>query len=237
MKRFYNKKIISINKYICLIIFTIIFDLIIFNFFGNDLSDNISYMAKVKVEEISNYYMNSVIKNYLNIDSNNYLKINLVNNNIMSVDIDNKKSNILLKNIINDLENIVVDIERGNINEYPNLEFLYGHNGMILLVPFGNALNNTLLYDLGPKIPVKISFLENVNAYLDIVVEDYGINNALIKLYVFINIEQYIEMPIDKDKNVLEYKFLIASKLINGKVPEIYNGINKSSNIVNNDVK
>ena len=72
---------------------------------------------------------------------------------------------------------------------------------------------------------------------MDVSVEDYGINNSLIKLYVNISIEQYIEMPIDKDKNVMNYKFLIASKLVNGKVPDFYNGISDCSNLVNNSVK
>ena len=46
-----------------------------------------------------------------------------------------------------------------------------------------------------------------------------------------------IEVTIDKDKNIIEYKFLLASKLINGKVTEFYNGLNSSGNIVNSDVK
>ena len=36
---------------------------------------------KIKIEEISKYYMNSVIKKYLNIDTSNYIKLNFVNNN------------------------------------------------------------------------------------------------------------------------------------------------------------
>ena len=237
MKKFYNSKKIKFNKNILIIILVVIYDIILFNLFGNNLSDNISYMTKVKVEEISKYYMNNVIKKYLNINCNNYIKLNLVNNNIMSIDIDNNSSNELLNNIITDLEKVVSDIENGKINDYSNLEFLYGKNGIILLVPIGSALNNTLLYDIGPKIPVKISFLENINAYLDISVEEYGINNALVKLYININLEQHIEMPIDKEKNTINYKFLIASKLVNGKVPDFYNGMNGTSSIVNSNVK
>lgn len=237
MKRFYKSKEIKFNKLIIICITIMIFDILLFNIFGNRLSDNISYMTKVKIEEISNYYMNSVIKKYLNVDSSDYIKLNLVNNNIMSIDIDNNSSNQLLKNIIADLEKVVSDIENGKINDYPNLEFLYGKKGIILLVPLGSSFNNTLLYDIGPKIPVKISFLENIDAYLDVNVLEYGINNALIKLYINISMEQYIEMPIDKDKNVINYKFLIASKIVNGKVPDFYNGINGNSSIVNSSVK
>lgn len=239
MKRFYKKRRnFKLNKYIILIFFVFFFNIVLFNIFGNNLSDNISNMTKVKIEDISKYYMNSVIKKYLNVDTSNYIKINLVNNNIMSIDIDNNASNELLKNIIDDLEIVVRDIEYGRINDYENSEFLYGDNGIILLVSIGTSLNNTLLYDIGPKIPVKISFLENVDAYVDVSVEDYGINNSLIKLYINIRMEQLIEMPIDKEKTLIEYKFLVASKLVNGKVPEFYGyGISTNSGVVNSDVK
>ena len=90
---------------------------------------------------------------------------------------------------------------------------------------------------LGPKIPVKISFLENIEAYIDVNVENYGINNSLIKLYLNIKIKELIEMPMDNRIEFIEYKYLISSKVINGKVPSIYyDKINSNSSIVNNDV-
>ena len=237
MKRFkknrYNRK----NKIIVLIFLVLITSVILFNIFGNKLSKNISKMTKVKIEEISKFYMNKVIKKYLNIDTSNYIKLNSVNNNIVSIDINNNESNKLLKNVINDLESVVIDIEKGNINDYSNLEFIYGDGYLMLLVPLGIALNNSLLYDIGPKIPVKVSFLENVDAFLDVSVEDYGINNALVKLFINIRMEPIIEMPIDKDKTIIEYRFLIASKLVNGIVPSIYGyNLKDNSNLVKSDV-
>ena len=56
----------------------------------------------MKIEELSKYHLNSTIKKYLNIDTSNYIKVNLVNNNIVSVDIDNNNCNLLLGEIIND---------------------------------------------------------------------------------------------------------------------------------------
>ena len=235
MKRFKRRKNNKMSNIFVLIFLVFITDLILFNIFGNKLSSNISKMTKVKIEEISKYYMNSVIKKYLNIDTTNYIKLNFVNNNIVSIDINNNESNKLLKNVIDDLESVVRDIEKGNINDYSNLEFIFGDKCLILLVPLGTAFNNSLLYDIGPKIPVKVSFLENVDAYLDVSVEEYGINNALIKLYININMEQVIEMPIDKDRTIIEYRFLIASKLVNGIVPSIY-GLKDNSNLVKSNV-
>lgn len=235
MKRFYKRKRINYNMIV--VVFVILLDIALFNIFGSKLGNNITFIAKLKIEEITKYYLNNTIKKYLNVNTNDYIKTNFVNNNIVSVDIDNENSNKLLYEIMDDLESFVRDIEKGKIKKYHNLELLKGNNGIIIFMPVGVAMNNSLFYNLGPSIPVKVSFLENINAYIDVVVENYGINNSLVKLYINISIKEVLEMPIQNRESIVDYKFLISSKLINGKVPNILGGeLSKSSNIVNKSV-
>ena len=237
MKRFYNRKKISFNYFLIVIIFVVAIDLMIFNIFGSKLGNSISYIAKLKIDEITKYYLNSTIKKYLNLNTNDYIKVNLVNNNIVSVDIDNESSNKLLNNILNDLDSIVEDIEDGKINNYHNLEILKGDNGIILFMPVGVALNNPLFSNFGPSIPIKLSFLEDIDAYVDVVVENYGINNSLVKLYINISIKEVLEMPSDNRHSTVDYRFLVSSKIINGEVPSVLGGeLSRSSNLVNNSV-
>ena len=237
MKRFYNIKRKKNNNIYIFIILVIIVDIFIFNNFYKKLGNNVIYYANVKIDELTRYYLNNTIKKYLNVNTNDYIKINIVNNNIVNVDIDNNNTNILLNNIINDLENNVKILEKGHITNYHNLEMIRGNNGIIILLPSGVVFNNPILSNLGPSIPIKINFLENINAYVDVVVENYGINNSLIKLYVVINIEEVLEIPMKNKHKNCEYKFLISSKLINGEVPNIFGGnVNSSSKIVKNNV-
>lgn len=213
------------------IIIVIFIDIVVFNTLGKKLGESVSFLTKLKLDEITKYYLNDTIKKYLNVDSNDYIKVNLVNNNIVSVDIDNTMCNKLLNNII-------VDLEMGKISNYHNLEIIKGDNGIIIFMPVGVSFGNSLFSGLGPKIPVKVSFLENIDAYVDVVVENYGINNSLIKLYINIDIEEVLELPTKNRFSNVKYKFLISSKLINGEVPSVLGGtINKSSSVVNNDVK
>ena len=238
MKRFYKTKRIKVNYVFLVILCVFISYIIIFNSFGKRLSYNVSYFTKLKIDEITKYYLNSTIKKYLNINTNDYIKVNFVNNSIVSVDIDNKNANKLLGNIINDLESVVKDIEKGKINNFHNLEILKGDNGVIIFMPVGVVLNSSLFSGLGPKIPIKTSFFEDVDAYVDVVVENYGINNSLVKLYINISIKEVLEMPIDNRFSTIDYKFLISSKIINGEVPSILGGtITGNSDIVNNSVK
>lgn len=239
MKRFYRmKKIKNRNKFMLVAVIVVIIEIIVFNTLGKKLGESVSFLTKLKLDEITKYYMNDTIKKYLNVDSNDYIKVNLVNNNIVSVDIDNVRCNKLLNNIIVDLENNVKELENGKINNYHNLEIIKGEDGIIMFMPVGVSLGNSLFSGLGPKIPVKVSFLENIDAYVDVVVNNYGINNSLIKLYINIDVEEVLEMPTKNRFSNVKYKFLISSKLINGEVPSVLGGtINKSSNLVNNDVK
>ena len=237
MKRFYKKKKYNRKSKIGIIICCVIFlDIIFFNLFSGRLGKSISYSAMTKIEELTKFYLNDTIKKYLNIDTKDYIKLNIVNNNIVNVDIDNNKCNVLLNNIITDLESNVKRIELGEITDYHNLEMLRSNNGVVVFMPIGVTTNNTLFSRLGPKVPVKVSFLENVDAYVDVEVESYGINNSLIKLYINIKIEEIVVLPIEKDRNNIEYKFLLASKLINGEVPDMLGTISGSSSIVNSSV-
>ncbi len=238
MKRFYIKKKFKFKDLLLItIIIVFIINYIVFNTLGKSLGESVSYLTKLKIDEITKYYLNDTIKKYLNIDSNDYIKVNFVNNNIVSVDIDNESCNVLLNNILVDLENVVKNIEFGKIVNYHNLEILKGDNGIIIFMPVGVALKNSLFSGLGPKIPIKVSFLENIYAYVDVEVENYGINNSLIKLYINISIEEILEMPIKNRISTIDYKFLISSKMVNGEVPSILGGnVSKSSSIVKSDV-
>ena len=234
MKRRFKIKNNKKNKLILIILLVFIFDILMFSFYSGDFSDNILYLARKNVEELTRNYLNSTIKKYLNMDTNDYIKLNLVNNNIISVDIDNKNSNLLLQNVISDLENNIGDVVNNN---YYILETIKDSNGFIMYIPMGVAFNNTLLSGLGPRIPLRVSFLENIDAYVDVEVSNYGINNSLVKLYLNINIKAIIEMPIDKEEINISYKYLVASKLINGKVPSIYgSNLSDISGKVNNNV-
>lgn len=239
MKRFnarkYNKR--KINYVFLILLLIIIFDYIFLGYYTKNLSKNVVNIVKIKLEELNRYYLNNTIKKFLNINTNDYIKLNFVNNNIVNVDIDQENSNKLLKLIIEDLTNNIKNITKGDINDYFNLELLKGNNGVVLYVPTGVIFNNAILANLGPKIPIKSSFLNNLEANVDVEVSNYGINNSLIKLYININIKEIIEMPTESDTSTISYKYLLASKLVNGQVPNfIGTNFDKSSEIVNSNV-
>ena len=83
-------------------------------------------------------------------------------------------------------------------------------------------------------MPVKISYIDNIVTGLSTNVKNYGINNALIEVYMNITMYEEVLIPyIDKKINN-SCKILISSQIIEGIVPDLYNGlISSDSSLIN----
>ena len=98
-------------------------------------------------------------------------------------------------------------------------------NGVIYYLNSGFIFNNPIFANFGAQIPIKISLTGDVISNIQTEVTNYGINNALVELYVTIEVSQELISPVTDNEISLEYDVLIASQVINGTVPEFYGGI------------
>ena len=109
--------------------------------------------------------------------------------------------------------------DKGILNDFNlNEEYFY--------VPSGIIFNNTLLSNIGPKIPIKLKLVGNVTSGIVNEVKEYGINNSLITISMEISVELKVILPLTTDYiNITNY-IPLAIKLIQGKVPVYYgNGL------------
>ena len=91
-----------------------------------------------------------------------------------------------------------------------------------------------ILYNLGPKIPVKLSLVGDVVTGFSTDVTEYGINNALIKLMIDVKVDTRIILPIISEEINIDASIPIAMKVVQGKIPDYYmNGFSSRSNISN----
>lgn len=105
-------------------------------------------------------------------------------------------------------------------------------NSLILKFPFMVGSSNILFNNFGPKITVKISYINAILTNIKTKITNYGLNNALVEAYVKITIEGLIITPVTENKQTVSYDLLISSKVINGRVPSIYgDGIMSNSSI------
>ena len=153
---------------------------------------------------------------------------------ILYVDIDMDYARKIMVEIVGKIQNNILSLEQGNISGFRNSRELKSNNGSLYIeVPMLISNNGVIFSNIGPKIPIKLSFYEHVLGNIDTKVTEYGINNVLVTVYLSIILEQKIVIPYSEEKIKKEYSLVLGSKIINGKVPSLYNGvINKSSSIL-----
>ena len=177
-------------------------------------------------------------------------KINYYANDIYDIvksDETNEIKNIIYDSgVVNDLINSITDrvynmfnmLEYGDLNKLNIRENILTSNvnntkdGIILEIPSGILFNNYLLSNLGPLIPLKISLTGEFESYVSTDVIEYGINNAMVSIYINIKVTEQVTMPFITKKITIENKIPIFMSLVNGTIPNYYlSGFSKNSNI------
>jgi sporulation protein YunB len=110
--------------------------------------------------------------------------------------------------------------------EYPDVEIETGESkeqGIIYYIPLGQATNNTLLGNLGPKIPVRFYVIGDVASDVKEKIEQFGINNALVTIFVHIEVNVQVVIPFATKTTTVSTDIPIAMRIIQGEVPNFYN--------------
>ncbi len=226
-----HKKMKTYNLIILIFVCLFICITIFIKYFSNKAVPILVDYAESEVRKLTILVINKAItKQINNIDTSKVFNI-IYNSNgeIILIDFNAKNNAEILSVITGLIELNLRAIEEGKIdmlelpdnslNEY-NKDLL--EKGIIVEVPFGIVSSSNILYNLGPKIPVKLSFVGDVVTGFSTEVQEYGINNALVKLLVDIRIDSKIILPITSKNVQIECSIPIAIKLIQGKVPSYY---------------
>ncbi len=154
---------------------------------------------------------------------------------IISVDFNLENVYKALSILTEYLQKSVEDLNvRKDILRYYSEDLSSNLGDIILSVPIGVASDKIYLANLGPRIPVKIRYMGYVASNVRIKLEDYGINNVLISIYIDCFITNSFIAPALETSINHEYNILVASKIIQGTVPEYYGGVMEAkSNILN----
>ena len=159
---------------------------------------------------------------------------------IILIDFDTKKTSKILSNMTSLVELNMRAVEEGKIDMLELPENSLSNYNMDLLskkiiceIPFGLTTGSSLLSNIGPKIPVKISLVGDVSTNFSTEIVEYGINNALLKVIVNISVTTKVILPITSEDLTINANIPIGMKVIQGKIPNYYlNGFTTKSNIV-----
>ena len=162
------------------------------------------------------------VDNLLNITRNSDGDIQMISYNSITV-------TKLLNSVTNLVQLNIKSIEEGNVDllELPDIydeeKMKYG---IVYEIPLGTVTDNFLLANLGYKIPVKFTLVGSTMTNLDTKITEYGINNALLEIFITIDVTTQINIPFVSKEVNMSTEVPIAIKLIQGVIPEYYiNGL------------
>lgn len=204
------KKISLLNRVALIILIIIIVFLLIINKINEVTSPILMIQAKEKAYNIITKTINGSVNKVVskNLNSNDlFIMTYDSDGTITSIDFDSLVINKVLTSISLEIENSIADIDSETCT-----------------IPFGVVFNNSFLSNLGPKVPIKMQLVGSVVNNIKTQITNYGINNALIEIYVNIEVNVQVVLPFVSDKVSVETLIPIALKLIRGNVPDYYSG-------------
>ena len=212
----------------------------VFCWLNKKVNDKIMLFAEADVNKLSKAIVNKAVDNVVidQMATNNLFEIEKnSNNDIQIIDFNTQTVNKILSDITNNIMNYFEELEKGNStvidiknNLVTNTSTLSDKEGVIFEIPIGMVTSNAFLSNLGPKIPVRISLNGEVESCVKTKVENYGINNAIITVYVNIRVSEQILLPVASKKITIENDIPIAIKMVQGSIPNYYfNGLNSNS--------
>lgn len=205
------------------------------NHFNKHLKPKMNYVIESQIEKynkeiiMASFNSNLIKKSNLN----NLIKINKnKNDEITTVDFDLEQayqiSLNMAQNIKKDLKNIDKSLAPKEILTS------YNDDSFIIFLPLGIATNNEFLTNLGPKIPLRVTYAKNLVTALNTKIQNYGINNALIEIYLKVNLSENVYLPFTKKAINTKIEILLSSLIVEGLVPDLYNGLlEKDSSLIN----
>ncbi|WP_084405538.1 sporulation protein YunB [Alteribacter aurantiacus] len=138
--------------------------------------------------------------------------------------------NKVLQQTTQRVQSYLNDIEHGRVKDIGiptdvNIEregATFSEDGIIHMIPLGQATNNALLAHLGPRVPVRLSAIGDVKSQLKWEALSVGINNTWVSISVEIEADVKIVIPFATDTAAVTTSIAVANVFIPGEVPEFY---------------
>ena len=204
-KKFYLKKIIIILIVISIIIYSI-------QILGKNLNHYyLNYSENEASRIITNSILESVNEEVLKQLKSKELYTIIYNkdNEIEMIDYDSYLINIFLRDITN-------NITKSLSKEEEKL------NNASFYIPAGSIFQNPLLNNRGPKIPVRMELVGSVITGINSKITDHGINNSLIEIFVHLEVNERVILPVTAKNISVSNDIPISYKIIKGKIPSYY---------------
>lgn len=235
-------KIKKANKILIVMFLITIFIIIALNRINKAFTPIILETAELEINKFSTIVVNKAISQVLEDKINTdklFFTVTDDKGNIQTIDFN--------PTIVNQVLNIATTVVQDNLKllEQGNLDNIgiYDMNldksrlnkmkkGIITEIPIGVIFNNSILSNIGPKIPIRLHYLGDVNSNIKTKIKSYGINNAFVEVGIHLEMTAQIVLPFLTEKMRLDCDIPLAIKMIQGNIPNYYgSGLVKDSSL------
>ena len=223
-----NRKPLTFKKFLFWILLaTVLSTFFLLYILGTKLSPILYRYVNVEAKRFASNIVNSAVNDIIseNIEDDLFDIKKNSKNEIEMLDYNTKKVNELLGKITKEIQKRLMNLEDGYLETLKISEsfkmgkFTKIKNGVLCEIPMGSLRGNSLFVNIGPSIPIKMSFLGQVQAKLNTKITSYGINNLVVEITVQVQIEEKITMPVMSKSSTIEIEAPLTIKIIQGIVP------------------
>ena len=222
------------NIILFIFIIGIIFALILIKYFSNKIEPSLTKYVESETKRIITIIINNSIRTQISkqIDSNSILITEKDDDqNITTIDFDTQNVNKISSIITSTIEKNLKLVENGNIdesnidlNEVSDIDYQQLKDGIVYYIPVGNINGSFLINNIYPEIPIKFTMSGDVVSNIESEIKEYGINNALIEVKAKVSVSMIISMPFVTKENSVQTSIPLIMKIIQGNIPDYYNG-------------
>lgn len=192
-------------------------------------------IAELKTTEFATRTINAAVKSTEKMSFDDLVVINFDNDgNVAVIGWDSAAVNRALRTATDRAEYFLYSMNKGETIDVddPDLkavEFgdsvgdLASKDPTVVEIPIGQATRNTVLANLGPKIPVHFEIVGSLRSDVIHEVKEFGVNAALIEIYIPVTVNVQIVIPFSTLTKEVTTKVFVDSRVIMGKVPEFFN--------------
>lgn len=192
----------------------------------------IDQYINIEVERLTNNIVSREVSRIMVLSNHNsLLNIEKGNGVIENISYNTKEINLLTDKISKDVHKKLLNLEAGDVEESFLVDstrggrFKHIKDGILCDVSLGSVKGSTLFANIGPKIPIRLTFIGQVNTDVDVKVREYGINNVIIEVDVIVKVTEHASMPLTSKKKEIVVREPISIELIKGEIPDYYNGV------------
>ena len=219
---------------LALVFFLLFFSIVLaFSFLKRRASPILMSYANQKAEKLATFLINDAISKQVveELTLENLFTVTKDDSGkIVSMDLNPIIVNKILSTTTNAVIISLKYVEEGSLDQLElsdaiSLEYKdEKEKGIFYKIPLGVLLNNPFFEELGPRIPVLLNLVGSATSNIETEVTNFGINNAMIEVYIHLSIQLQVILPFRSEKIKVDTLVPIAMKLMQGSVPEYYAG-------------